>query len=136
MVILKSIIIKFFIILIIVLFKYIFIKLSKKNEISKLIAYKFLKVNNLTNLFNSYIKNYTILIFENDNCHNECSPGYSKYFIDLGYKVDIIMRSGNQDSFCLFEPIEKIKIFIYYKLKEIIVNAEKLKLLFNKYIKN
>lgn len=92
-----------------------------------------LKINNLSNILYYHIKKNTILIFENNNHHYECTPGYSKYFIDLGYNVDIIMHSNNQDTFHLFEPIKKINIFIYNKLAEIMVIAKKLKLLFNKY---
>lgn len=135
MIILKSKKIKIIIILILILImlKDIFIKLIKKFEISNLNGYKVLRISNLTNILNNYIKNDTILIFENNNWHYECTPGYSKYFIELGYKVDIIMHSGNQDTFYFFEPIEKIKIFIYNKLEEINNNSEKLRLLFNNY---
>ena len=68
---------------------------------------------------NHNISQKTVLIFEPFEYHYECSPGFSKYFIDLGYDVDIIMHISGLSSFCLFEYIDKIKFFIYNKIEEI-----------------
>ena len=80
---------------------------------------------NYTNLYSIYsllnhnMSQKTVLIFEPFEYHYECSPGFSKYFIDLGYDVDIIMHISGLSSFCLFEYIDKIKFFIYNKIEEI-----------------
>lgn len=121
------------ILLILVIFKDILINFIKNSEISVLALQKGIKFSNLINLLNISIKNNTILIFEPNNYHYECTPGYSKYFIDIRYNVDIIMHNSYQDTFYLFEPIEKINIYIYNKIKEIIINSEKLRLIFNNY---
>ena len=66
---------------------------------------------NLTNfVFNHEIKNNSILILETNRYHYECTPGYSKYFIDLGYQVDIIIHSMGINAFSLFTNFEKINI--------------------------
>ena len=94
---------------------------------------KILKVNNLENIFNCDIKSPTILIFEPNDYHYECTPGFTKYFIDLGYNVDIIMKSKRQDTFCLFEIKEKIRIFNFNNLTQINYYYKNLTLIFNKY---
>lgn len=47
------------------------------------------------------------------------TPGYAKYFLDLGYNINIILNSIGQDAFCLFEDITKIKLFIFSDLNQI-----------------
>ena len=46
--------------------------------------------------FQENVKIYknSILLLEPFKYHYECSPGFSKYFIDLGYNVDIIMKKN------------------------------------------
>ena len=86
----------------------------------------------LEDLFNFTIKKKSIIIIETNSFHYECTPGYSKFFIDLGFNVDIIMNKVGKDSFCLFEHKEKIRFFIYKKKKQIIFFAKSL----IQYIKN
>ena len=90
---------------------------NKIKNIQQYSIYEFLKTS---------IKNGTILIFEPRNCHNECTPGYSKYFIELGYNVDILMRKSGVDSLSYFDDINNIRIFIYDNLKQIMNNSENL----------
>ena len=90
---------------------------NKIKNIQQYSFYEFLKTS---------IKNGTILIFEPRNCHNECTPGYSKYFIELGYNVDILMRKSGVDSLSYFDDINNIRIFIYDNLKQIMNNSENL----------
>ena len=73
-------------------------------------------LNSIFSLFDSNISYNTVLIFEPFEYHYECSPGFSKYFIDLGYDVDIIMHNSGLTSFLYFEPVDKIRFFIYNKL--------------------
>lgn len=76
------------------------------------------ELNDILN-FNYTIKKNTILIFEPHAYHYECSPGYAKYFIDLGFNVDILMHKNGSDSFCLFQNKEKIRLFLYYDISQI-----------------
>ena len=76
------------------------------------------KLEDILNL--NYIKkNHTILIFEPHIYHFECSPGYAKYFIDLGFNVDILMHFSGMDAFCLFENKKKIRLFLYKNIRQI-----------------
>ena len=92
------------------------------------------KINDMvSNKFNFNNKNNSILIIEPFLFHNECTPGFSKYFTDLGYNVDIIMSKIGISSLCLFEPINKIRLFIYGKNEEIIKNIDYFNLILKKY---
>ena len=72
------------------------------------------EVYQLKDMFLSTIKkNKTILLFEPNHYHYECSPGYAKYFVDLGFNVDILMQTSGLDSFYYFEKKDKIRLFIY-----------------------
>ena len=82
--------------------------------------------NNFTNINSIYallndkeINHNKVLIFETFTYHYECTPGFSKYFIDLGYNVDIIMNDIGLSSFFLFEDISKIRFFIYNDIRDI-----------------
>lgn len=111
------------------------------------IIYKFLGLKLKTKFFDK--KNYnlflkheiepkTILIIEINDCHMETIMGYSKYLIELGYNVDIIIRgdaesafsSINKDFVNIFE-VGKIafdKIFKFYdfsKYERIIYNSKR-----------
>ena len=85
------------------------------------------------NLLNINIENNTILIFEPRNCHNECTPGYSKYFIELGYNVDILLRKSGVDSLSYFNDINKIRVFIYDNLTQIMNDSENLSSIIKQY---
>ena len=89
-------------------------------------------LNKLLNL-NVDIKNNSILILEPFRYHYECTPGFSKYFIDLGYDVDIVMNNFGITSFCFFEPIEKIRFFLYENLDYFKENIDNFSIIFNKY---
>lgn len=88
-----------------------------------------IKVNNENNftdvntlydiLSNKNISKNTVLIFEPFTYHYECTPGFTKYFIDLGYNVDIIMHDSGLSSFFLFEDLSKIRFFIYNDISDI-----------------
>ena len=63
---------------------------------------------------NSSIYPKSVAILEYNPYHLECLPGYTKYFTDLGYYVDIIIRYNNLNSMEKFEPKDKIRIFQFY----------------------
>ena len=90
---------------------------------------------NIKKFFNTIIKNNSILIFEKNNFHYECTPGFTKYFLDLGFNVDIIMTEVGYESFIFFEPTENLRFFIlndqkYYRSE---VYISKLREIFKKY---
>lgn len=113
-----------------------FIDIEKNDFIDKLILKDKYSAPNLypiNELFISNIDSNTVLIFEPFKYHYECTPGYSKYFIDLGYKVDIIMNEIGITSFCIFEKIKNIRFFIYSKIEEIKQFVEYFSFAFNSY---
>ena len=91
-----------------------------------------LKINHFEEMFNNSIKKRTVLIFEPNRYHFECLPGYAKYFIDLGYNVDILSRKFGFDSFYLFKEKYKIRYFVY----DDITQFSKYNMNFISYMKN
>ena len=79
-----------------------------------------IELRSLNELFNITIKRNTILIFEPNKYHHECTPGYTKYFIDLGYNVDILMHISGINSMILFNEIENIRLFTFRNKNQII----------------
>ena len=91
-----------------------------------------IQVKNFKNFINSKIYENTVLIAEFATFHLECLPGFTKYFIDLGYKVDIILNKRQSESMEKFRPLKDVRIF-EFKRKEL--KKKKLKKFKNK-IKN
>ena len=94
---------------------------------------KHLKILPFYNLSISEIKNKTILLFEPNEYHHECLPGYAKYFIDLGFNVDILMKYNKINSFYLFKEIENTRIVTFKNLKDIYLNSNNLSFIIKKY---
>ena len=98
---------------------------TKQNnpEIEKRIdkVFNSFKINKFEDLFQNNIKNKTILIFEANKYHFECLPGYAKYFVDLGYNIDILIYKFGINSFCLFNEINKIRFFVFENLVSTII---------------
>lgn len=105
---------------------------SKSKKIFPKIS-NYLKYNSLNEFFNHSINNNTILILEFRYCHNECTPGYTKYFIDLGYNVDILIHESGSDCLSLFKDIDKIRLFTFRNITEIKMNTKNLSLIIKKY---
>jgi len=90
--------------------------------------------NTVDCLLNSnIIKNNTVLIFEPAFYHHECTPGYTKNFLDLGYNVDIILENFGCNTFCLFNSLENIRIFTFHKLSQFSAHSKKFQLIFKNY---
>jgi len=87
-----------------------------KTETSLSIKSASLHSNSVIHLLNCNIKNNTVLIIEPSGYHMECTPGYTKYFLDLGYNVDIIFENSGINSLWLFNSLENIRLFTFYKL--------------------
>lgn len=58
-----------------------------------------------TDKWDGNVREKSILICEPHFCHGECFPGWTKYWQDLGYNVDIITRYSNyiEDPFCNYK---------------------------------
>ena len=84
---------------------FLFFKIKNSNEFNK-----FLNTNIYPN---------SVVIFEYNNYHYECLPGYTKYFTDLGFNVDLIIQNNGVNSLSHFEPKNKIRIFRYKKALQI-----------------
>ena len=115
--------------IIIIIFLLILFKSEDKSK-------KQIEIFNIKQFFNTTIKSNSILIFEKNSYHYECTPGFTKYFLDLGFNVDIIMTIKGKEIFTFFMPNENIRLFIlddskYYKSIEYI---EQLRIIFNKYL--
>ena len=93
----------------------------------------YLEKKSLDELFTSKVKKHSILIFEPNKYHHECIPGYSNYFLNLGYNVDIIIHIFGIDSLNLFPDFRNIRLFIFYNKKEIEKNCKKLSIINKKY---
>ena len=93
----------------------------------------YIETKSFKELFNSNIKKHSILIFEPNKYHHECSPGFSKYFIDLGYNVDLLIHRNGIDSFYLFDGTKNIRLFIFKNLKHIQRKTKKLSRIMKKY---
>ena len=86
-----------------------------------------------SNIFNDTIKTNTILLFEPNPFHQECTPGYTKYFIDLGYDVDVLIHVSGNDSFSLFPANDNVKLFLFNDIDEIRLNITKFSQIIKKY---
>lgn len=60
-------------------------------------------------IFKNLRKN-SVLVAEPNGCHYEVVPGFAKYFSDLGYNVDVIVRDGKELGF-LTESDKDIKVY-------------------------
>lgn len=89
-------------------------------------------IQNLIHKDISIYKNY-ILILELYKCHYECTPGFSKYFIDLGYNVDVVMYNYGKTTFCFFDEFKKIRLFPFNSINEIRKNSHYLSIAFQDY---
>ncbi|MDO4503583.1 MAG: RICIN domain-containing protein [Clostridia bacterium] len=78
-------------------------------------------------------KSKNVLLVEFNPYHHECVPGYVKYFLNLGYEVDIFILSGYEDCFSRFDKNEKLKIYTFKNYDEIYENSMILSTLIEKY---
>lgn len=113
------------IILLLVQFYITFILLSKSKNHLAIISFD--------DIFNISIKTNTILIIELNEFHHECTPGYAKYFIDLGYNVDSLIHVNGIDSFSLFNEVENVRLLTFKTINQIEFNAKNLSIFIKKY---
>ena len=111
--------------MLVLILKYQIFYYGKKNDL--------LKVYDFNSIFQTSIKNNTILIYEPNTYHYECTPGYCKYFVDMGYHIDILMHISGIDSLFLFEKKENLRLFTYINNKEVENKSEELFYIIIKY---
>ncbi|ORX76892.1 hypothetical protein BCR32DRAFT_329139 [Anaeromyces robustus] len=111
------------------------IKLFKGISIADINNYQYgsKNVNNLKTFLNCRVKENTVIIFEPNTHHQECIPGFAKYFIDLGFNVDILLNKGYEDALFSFYPDEKLRVFTFDNLPQIRENPRPYKEKFEKY---
>ena len=86
-----------------------------------------------SDLLNTNIKNNTVLIFEPALYHHECTPGFTKYFLDLGYNVDVILDGFGRNTFSFFDLLEDVRLFIFYGLSQFSAHSEEYQSIFKNY---
>ncbi len=79
------------------------------------------------------VKAKSVVIFEYNSWHHECIPGYAKYFTNLGYNVDVLIKSGCEDSLELFEPKDKLRIFTFEDIDQVVLLSSDISKKFSKY---
>ncbi len=79
--------------------------MHKKIKFSLFISdlYLFSSIKSFFRFKNNGVREHSVLIIELNRVHAETAMGYTKYFLDLGYNVDIVinkylMCSGFQDT--------------------------------------
>lgn len=78
-------------------------------------------------------KSKKVLLLEFNPYHHECMPGYTKYFLDLGYQVDIFILSNYENCFSKFERDKNLKIYTFTNYDEIYENSMILSTIIEKY---
>lgn len=105
---------------------------NKSHKVIRLLGIKLkIKIKNTTlsktadNEFKTFIyhtiKENSVLLVELNQFHGECLPGMAKYFIDLGYNVDVLL---NKKEYALnpFANLKNKKIKLYSANPETIKN--------------
>ena len=117
------------------------IHIIKKNinlVIILILLYEFFySINNKDRTFKDFLNlkdtQNPVLIVLYENYHLECLPGFIKYFINLRYKVDILIRDYSIESIEKLNPTRYIRIFQYKNIDEIKHNLQSFKNITKKY---
>ncbi len=81
------------------------------------------------------VRENSVVLFEPNPYHYECTPGYLKYLVDLGYNVDLLVQPFAEDALCRFEKKDNVRCFNYEKLDDIKKYSSLIKKQFEKYHK-
>ena len=65
---------------------------ARKRVRNFLVDWSFLSVARYLGNGAKAVRPNSILIFEPNRCHGECIPGYARYFLDMGFNVDVLMH--------------------------------------------
>ena len=128
---------KFFLLLILIFNNYV-VKKDYNSLVQRKYSYntpniKNINISTLYEFMNITKFKNKILFFEPNYHHHECIPGFTKYFIDLGYDVDILLTSNGIDSLSLFRQINKLRLFTFKNLNQIKNNSKILSSIMKKY---
>ena len=128
---------KFFLVLILIFNNYV-VEKDYYSLVQRKYSYnspniKYINISTLYEFMNTTKFKNKILFFEPNYHHHECIPGYTKYFIDLGYDVDILLTSNGIDSLSLFRQINKLRLFTFKNLNQIKNNSQILSSIIKKY---
>ena len=128
---------KFFLLLILIFNNYV-VKKDYNSLVQRKYSYntpniKNINISTLYEFMNITKFKNKILFFEPNYHHHECIPGFTKYFIDLGYDVDILLTSNGIDSLSLFRQINKLRLFTFKNLNQIKNNSQILSSIIKKY---
>ena len=86
---------KFFLVLILIFNNYVvkkdYYSLVQRKYSYNTLNIKYINISTLYEFMNITKFKNKILFFEPNYHHHECIPGFTKYFIDLGYDVDILL---------------------------------------------
>lgn len=88
---------------------------------------------NLESFIAKRSRDNSVLLLEPNSYHHECMPGYAKYFLELGYNVDVLVLEEGVDSFSVFDKTDKLKIYSYKNNKELFDNKLIIQSIFKKY---
>jgi len=127
--------IRFIILLVFILFfivKENVLEYFAREKLSLIVKNSF-RISSFKDLFNTNITKGTVLIFEPNKFHHECLPGYSKYFIDLGYNVDLLLHYSGIDSLSLYKNMERVRLFTFIDLRKIYLFAKRLSKIIQNY---
>lgn len=91
-----------------------------------------IKFENFQSFIKSSPRENSVLILEFNDWHHECIPGYAKYFLDLGFNVDVLLLKGSEDCLCLFENCGKINIY-NFSFDEVVENKNNISKIMDKY---
>ena len=103
------------------------------NKLSKNWNIQDKKYRDLKSFIANHIQPKSVLLIEFNSCHHECLPGYAKYFLDLGYHIDVLLPKGHEDCFDLLESKNKLDIYTFEDHREIYDNKLILQSLMDKY---
>lgn len=101
--------------------------------LNELFYYNKIKKNNFEDFLKINDQENSVLITLYDNYHFECLPGYINYFINLKYKVDILIDYNFIESLDKLKPSKYIRIFEYKNIYQIINKIKLLKKIFLNY---
>ncbi|MDR0738729.1 MAG: hypothetical protein LBF33_01080 [Oscillospiraceae bacterium] len=121
---------------ILILFVFLFVSLSLLFLFTRILNQHAFEIGNLKEFGNNQIKvsKKSVLIIEQNDYHMECLPGWSKYFVDLGFDVDVVMCTKHRNPFCLFEKTKKkIRIFEFEDLDQFDKMSDKICEYYKKY---
>ena len=93
----------------------------------------YLYSKSVSNLLKCNIEKNTVLIIEPALYHHECTPGFTKYFLDLGYKVDVILDGFGRNTFCFFDLVENVRLFTFYSLSQFSTHSQEFQSIFMNY---